>query len=114
MPNKRLNTPTEQNKEDNGLLTYRVLQLELAVKDVSSKMDKQDYVKRSDITELKNTILERISEIQQSQQKQLDKLDEDKANAQDLNDFKKQVYGLGAFVGSLFIAAFSYMLTRLH
>ena len=114
MPNKRTNTPTEQNKEDNGLILYRLAAVELAVNNLSSKVDHQDNIKRSDLVEFKDTIINRVAEMQSYLQKQVDALEREKASGQELKDFKKQIAAYGIFISALVVAAFSYMLTRLR
>lgn len=104
------------NKEvsdNNTLVLYRLDNVEQALKDLTTKVDRQDNIKKADLNDLRDTIISRVVDAQASLQKQIDTLDEGKANTQELIDFKKQVAGYAAFISALAIAAFSYMLTRL-
>lgn len=93
----RENTPTEQNKEDNSLILYRLLAVESAVKDVAMKIELQDNLKRSDLKDFQAVIIERFSEMRVDLQKQID----DKADSGDLNDLKKLIYAVGSVIGAI-------------
>lgn len=117
--NKRTNTPTEQNKEDNALVLYRLTQLEAAVKDLGEKFDKQDNIKKSDLIEFRDAILARFNEKNEHFQQQIDS----KAAAKDLTDLeknfdekvadiKKLIYGAGAFFLTILGSVIVYYLTN--
>lgn len=108
MPTKRQNTPTEQNKEDNGLILYRLAAVEAAVRELSVKVDKQDNIKRSDIIELRNTILERITEIQQNLQGQIDK----KADRDQVDDLRSLVKAVGGFLSVVIAGLVVFYITN--
>lgn len=108
MPGKRTNTQTEQNTEDTGLLTYRVFQVELAIKDFSSRLDKQDNLKKSDLLDLRDAIVGRFNDMRTDFQKQIDS----KADQASLDDFKRNFYYLTGFLGSLIIAGFTYLINH--
>src|SRR3954447_7610564 len=104
---------TEQDGEDTKLILYRLGVVENAVKDVGSKLDKQDNIKKADLTDFKQFITDRMVEFRQGLQSQIDELKTEKADKQELRDFKKQMAAYGAFIMALGLAVFSYMLTRL-
>src|SRR3954468_23093632 len=104
---------TEQDGEDTKLILYRLGIVENAVKDLGSKLDKQDNIKKSDLNDFKQFITDRMVEFRQGLQSQIDDLKDGKADKQALSDFKKQIAGYGAVVLALGMALFSYMLTRL-
>lgn len=102
-------TQTKQTRDNNTLVLYRLDNVEQALKDLTSKVDKQDNVKKSDITELRDAIIERIVNMRTDLQKQID----EKADKQELTDFKKQMASYGAIVLVLSVAIFTFMLSRL-
>jgi hypothetical protein len=104
---------TEQDGEDTKLILYRLGIVESAVKDVGSKLDKQDNIKKADLQDFKVFITDRMVEFRQGLQSQIDDLKEGKADKQELSDFKKQIAGYGAVILALGMALFSFMLTRL-
>jgi|1186.fasta_scaffold94076_2 hypothetical protein len=104
---------TEQDGKDTELILYRLGVVEGAVKDVSTKLDKQDTIKKADLQDFKQFITDRMIEFRQGLQSQIDDLKDGKADKQALSDFKKQIAGYGAVVLALGMALFSYMLTRL-
>jgi hypothetical protein len=105
---KRLNTRTEQNTEDTGLLTYRVLQVELAVKDLTITMGKQKTITPDDLKTLQETIVTRFLDMSNNLQKQIDT----KASSSELSDFKKQMYALVTFLSSGALLVFGYLLSK--
>ena len=103
----RPNTPTEQNKEDNGLILYRLQAVEMAVKDVGMKVSMQDNLKRSDLKDFQTVILERMTDIRIDLQKQIDA----KANTGDLGDLKKLVYAFGSIIGAIITGVVIFYIT---
>src|SRR3954464_6321976 len=104
---------SEQDSEDTKLILYRLGVVESAVKDLGSKLDMQDNIKKADLQDFKQFITDRMIEFRQGLQSQIDDLKDGKADKQELSDFKKQIAGYGAVVLALGMALFSYMLTRL-
>jgi hypothetical protein len=110
--NNRTNTPTEQNKEDNTLVLYRLELVEKAVNSLGDKFDHQDNIKKSDLVEFRDTILTRFNEIKVGIEKELGKLDENKADKSDVADLKKLVWGAGAFVLTILGSLIVYYITN--
>ncbi len=108
MPSPRINTPTEQNKEDNSLILYRIDRVEAAVKEVGSKVDKQDNLKRSDLMDLKTTFIERTVDIRDNLQKQIDV----KADQSGLDDVKTLLRAFAAVFGSVIAGLIIYYITN--
>jgi hypothetical protein len=108
MSTKRQNTPTEQNKEDNQLVLYRLELVESAVKEVSSKLDKQENIKPSDLKNFQDTIVTRFLDMRADLQKQIDT----KASNSDLQDFKKVNYSVMGFAFSMLLALMGFLLTK--
>jgi hypothetical protein len=104
----RQNTPTEQNKEDNGLILYRLDKVEAAVREVSTKLDKQDTIKRSDLKDFQETIVTRFLDMRADLQKQLDS----KASNSDLQDFKKVVYSVLGLAQAITLAFLGFLLSK--
>lgn len=104
----RTNTPTEQNKEDNTLVLYRLELVERAVKAVGEKVDKQENIKRSDLIEFRDTIVARVNEIRDGLQKQLD----DKADQGQVDDLRTLVKAIGSILSSVIAAIVIFYLTR--
>jgi hypothetical protein len=96
----RMNTPGEQNKEDNTLLAYRVEQVEKAVKEFGAKLDKQENIKKADLIEFRDTIVSRVNEIRDGLQKQID----EKADQAQVNDLRTLVKAFGAFLSTVIAA----------
>lgn len=118
----RANTPTEQNKEDNGLILYRLKVVEDAVKEVSAKLDRQEVIKPSDLRNIQETIVTRFLDMSTNLQKQIDEVKDDiekkvedvkkqKADKQELSDFKKLVFGVFAFGQSIVLMVLGYLIT---
>jgi hypothetical protein len=108
MPDHRRNTPTEQNKEDNSLILYRLDRVEAAVKEVGSKVDAQDYPKRGDLIEVRETIVGRISEIRIDLQKQIDQ----KADQDQVDDLRSLVKAIGGVFATIIGGLIIYYLTN--
>lgn len=104
----RTNTPTEQNKEDNTLVLYRLELVERAVKDVGEKVDKQENIKRSDLIEFRDTIVNRVNEIRDGLQKQID----EKADKGQVDDLRTLVKAIGSILSSVIAAIIIFYLTR--
>lgn len=107
---KTQNDTNKETAENSVLVAYRLQAVETALNILTNRFDNQDNIKKADLKEIIDTIVSRLSDVKADLQKQIDK----KADAQELKDFKKQVGALGIFVSMLVVAAFSYMLTRLH
>ena len=99
---------TNQNGKDIGLILYRLTAVESAVKDVSSKLDKQDNIKRSDLREFRDTIVSRMTDMQNNFQRQLD----DKADASSVSDLKKLIAAVSSVFGSIIGALIVYFITH--
>ena len=106
--NTRTNTPTEQNKEDNGLILYRLDRVEAAVNEVGLKVDRQENIKPKDLETFKDYIKELVVGIRKDFEKQID----DKADKGEVADLKKQFYSVLGFFGTLMILAFTYLLNN--
>lgn len=109
-------TQSETNREtseNTTLVAYRLQEVESALKTLTGRFDAQDNIKRSDLVEFRDTIVNRFNDVKTDLQGQITELKKEKAGSQELKDFKKQVGAAAVFVSSLVIAAFSYMLTRL-
>lgn len=104
----RTNTPTEQNKEDNSLILYRLQAVEDAVKDLSSKVERMDNLKKADLIEFRDAVIGRITEVQVNLQAQIDK----KADAVAVTDLRRLVYGFASVVGSIIVGVSIYYLTN--
>lgn len=101
---------TKKNRDNNELISFRLGLVEIAINTLTTRFDKQDNIKRSDLIEFRDTIVSRISDVNSNLQKQID----GKADKQEFKDFKKQMAGIGALVAALLVATYSYILTRLH
>lgn len=115
MVNHRTNTPAEQNKEDNSLILYRLDRVEAAVKEVGSKVDAQDYPKRGDLIELRETIISRVSEIRVDLQKQIANLQkqiDQKADQDQVDDLRSLVKAIGGVFATIIGGLIIYYLTN--
>jgi hypothetical protein len=111
---KRENTPTEQNKEDNALVLYRLTLVESAVKEVGLKIDKADNIKRSDLVEFRDAILARFSDIREDLQKQIDSQSSQllkKADIDEVSDLRTLVRNVGIMFGTVITGLITYYLT---
>lgn len=91
---------TKQDAEDTvsirvdiGVLKNKVDSVQTDVKDLSTKFDKQDNIKRKDLIEFRETLVGRMTDMQRDFQRQLD----DKADASSVADLKKVVAAAGTF-----------------
>lgn len=98
--------PTSQ-KTTNSLVLYRLEQVEAAVRDVSDKLDQQENIKKADLTEFKDAILNRFNEVRLDLQKQIDS----KADSRELKDVKRLIAGIATAFGSIITALVIYYLT---
>ncbi len=95
-------------KQDNQLILYRLDRVEAAVKDVGTKVDKQDNIKRSDLKEFQETIVGRFLEMRVDMQRQID----DKADLSTIADMKKLLYSMFTIMGSIVTALVVYYITH--
>lgn len=114
----RVNTPTEQNKEDNALVLYRLQQVEAAVREVSDKFDQQDTIKKPDFVELRDTLITRVNEIRDSLQRDLDdkeralqKQIDAKADQKTVDDIRTLIKAIASFFTAIVTAMVIYYLT---
>lgn len=117
----RTNTQTEQNKEDNSLLLYRLEMVETAVKVVDQKVTAFNSPTKQDYAELRDTILSRINEIRDGLQKQIDDSAKDfqkqldnKADKQRVDDLSTLVKAFASVFGSIITAMAIFYLTKGH
>jgi hypothetical protein len=117
----RTNTQTEQNKEDNSLLLYRLEMVETAVKVVDQKVTAFNSPTKQDYAELRDTILSRINEIRDGLQKQIDDGARDiqeqlkgKADKQRVDDLSTLVKAFASVFGSIITAMAIFYLTKGH
>lgn len=107
MPTNRTNTPTEQNKEDNALVLYRLEMVEAAVKMVGTKLDNQDNVKKTDLVEFRDTIINRFNEIRTDMQKDIDA----KADQKQVDDLRTLIKAVAGFLSSIIAGLVIYYVT---
>lgn len=70
---------SDHDKSD-SLLLYRLSQVEGKVDVISQKLDNQDTIKKADLVEFRNAIVERFNEKNEIFEKALERLDDDKAS----------------------------------
>jgi hypothetical protein len=116
---QRTNTPTEQNKEDNTLVLYRLQLVEDAVKEVSHKMDTQDNIKKADLMEFRDTIITRFNEVREGLQKQIDdqelsvsKALEKKADQKQVDDLRTLIKSVATFLSTVIAGLVIFYLTK--
>lgn len=103
------NQPTAKNiDETNVLVSYRLKEVEKAVKDLSSRFDKLDNIKKSDLLELRDTIVSRITDVRNDLQKQLD----GKADKDMVDDLRVLVRGVGVVFGTIIAGIVIYYFTH--
>lgn len=110
----RTNTPTEQNKADNDLVLYRLQQVENKVDNIGKKLDGQENIKKADLIEFRESIVQTVREVRADIDKDmagLQKQIDNKANAQDVKDLKTLVKSGGAFITTIIGAIIIYYLT---
>ena len=100
---QRENTPTEQNKEDNTLVLYRLTLVEQAVKDLGTVMAAKENITRADLVEFKEAIFERFAEKTTNLQEQINDLEKNKASQSSQDDIKSLIKWVAA-VGSTVIS----------
>lgn len=110
--NPRTNTPTEQNKEDNTLVLYRLEKVEEAVRSVDQKVSSFNSPTKSDYTELRDTILARINEIRDGLQKSIDDQAKDFQKQLDSKADKQRVDDLATLIKA-FASVFTAIITSL-
>lgn len=115
----RTNTPTEQNKEDNTLVLYRLEKVEEAVRGVDMKVSGLNSPTKSDYIELRETILQRINEIRDSLQKQIDDQGKDlqkqldsKADKQTVDDLKTLIKAFSSIFAAIITSLIIFYLTK--
>jgi hypothetical protein len=105
-------THTKTTKQFNELALYRLDSVETKVDALNSKFDRQDNIKKADLDDFKHFISDRINEFREGIQDQINELKKEKASSQELRDFKRMVYSIGAFLATLGAAVFSYLLNK--
>jgi hypothetical protein len=103
------NRNQDTSKMDNEvLILYRLDRVESAVKEVGTKVDRQDNIKRSDLKEFQDTLAARLIEFRVDLQSKInDKADQTQVD--DLRALVKWAFGLmSSVVGGLVL----YYLTR--
>lgn len=98
---------TEKNGESR-LILYRLDRVEAAVKDVGTKVDAQENIKKADLIEFRDTVVGRINEIRDSLQKQID----DKADRTELQDIKTLIKAVASVFGSIIAGLIIYYITH--
>jgi hypothetical protein len=107
----RTNTPTEQNKEDNSLVLYRLGKVEDAVKDLGKQVSGQKNITKADLEEFRTIILQRFDEKNAVMQKEVDRLDTEKADAKEVKDIRTLIKSATAFFTTILAAIIIYYLT---
>jgi len=109
MTSIRQNTPTEQNKEDNSLVLYRLKKVEGKVDAIDIKLDSQRTLTIFDLDKLQETIVTRFLDISNNLQKQIDT----KASQSELQDLKRLFYSAIGFISTIITAlVIAYLTTR--
>jgi hypothetical protein len=98
---------TKQDKQDNELILYRLDRVESAVREVGSKVDKQEIIKRSDLVEFRESIITRITDMRTDLQRQLD----DKADKTSVTDIRRLMFSAIGLLGSIIAGMVIYYLT---
>lgn len=119
--NTRTNTPTEQNKEDNTLVLYRLEKVEEAVHGVDLKVSGLNSPTKADYTELRDTILARINEIRDGLQKSIDDQARDfqkqldgKADKQRVDDLATLIKAFASIFTAIITSLIIFYLTKGH
>lgn len=99
---------SEKSGEDNKLIIYRLDRVEAAVKEVGDKLDRQDNIKKSDLTEFRDAVLSRINEVRDGLQNQID----DKADKAQVDDLRNLVKAVGTAITSVIVGLTIYFITR--
>lgn len=107
---QRQNTPTEQNKEDNSLVLYRLAAVELALNGLTSRFDSLDNIKISDLKDFQASIKEIVTDFRIDMQKQLDA----KADKDQVEDLRSLVKAVGAFLSAVIAGIIIYYITAKH
>lgn len=107
---QRQNTPTEQNKEDNSLVLYRLAAVEIALNTLTSRFDKSDNISKSDLREFQGSIKEMVTEFRVDIQKQLD----GKADKDQVADLRSLVKAVGAFLSAVIAGIIVFYITARH
>lgn len=96
------------HSEDNVLIIYRLGLVEAAVKEVNSKLDTHDSVKKTDLKEFQVAIIERFNDVKQGLEVEIEK----KADQKQVDDLKTLIKSVGAIFGSVISAMVVYYLTQ--
>ena len=97
---------SKADKQDNELILYRLAAVEAAVKEVGIKVE--GNIKRTDLIELRDTIVGRITEIRADLQKQID----DKADKATVDDIRTLIKSVSAIFGSIIAGLIIYYITN--
>lgn len=107
---QRQNTPTEQNKEDNNLVLYRLAAVETALNALTSRFDRLDNISKSDLKEFQSNIKEMVSGFRVDIQKQLDS----KADKDQVEDLRSLVKAVGFFLSTIIAGIVVFYVTTKH
>lgn len=100
----------QSNKDDKNwaLILYRIEKVEGGVDSINQKLDRQETLKPSDLEAFKNVIIEKISDINDDLQKQIDK----KADLADLTNLKQLVYGFASVIVTIITSYIIWSITK--
>lgn len=92
---------------DYQLMAYRLERVEVGVTDLNSKFDRLDNIKKADLLEFRNTIFERINEMDLGLQRQID----GKADKDTTEERWRMVKAIAAFLSMAMASLVVYYLT---
>lgn len=77
------------------VIAYRLTQVELAIKNFGEKFDRQENIKKADLIEFRDAILEKFKDKTDAIQADIDELKENKADKKYVDDLRGLVKAIG-------------------
>jgi len=102
---------SESELASNKLVLYRLEQVETGVKAINNKLDSHENIKKADLIEFRDTIVGRFNEKTNDLQKQVDRLDNEKADKTEVSDLKKLFFSLTSLLGTIMVGIIIAYLT---
>lgn len=95
-------------KHEDGLLLYRMEQVEKKVDALDSKLSAMDNIKRSDLLDLGSSIIDQFKEMRDNLQKQID----EKADQKQVDDLRTLIKAVASILGSIITGLVIFYLTQ--
>lgn len=99
---------TNTEKKADGLLLYRLEQVEKKIDNIEVTLKSMDNIKKSDLADLQKSIIETFKEMRDNLQKQID----EKADQKQVDDLRTLIKAVSSVFGSIITGLVIFYLTQ--